>query len=68
MVLVRRPPDRAPVLLACVREEVARCAKDLGVQTRSLVIGGVVSAPSSCKTREVTHRTLTAIVNPNIVY
>ncbi len=36
----RRPPDRTPVLFACVREEVSRCAKDLGVETGSLVIGG----------------------------
>lgn len=36
----RRAPDRAPVLLECVREEVARFADDLGVDTGSLVIGG----------------------------
>ena len=36
----RRPPDRMPVLLDCVRDEVARCAVELGVDTGSIVIGG----------------------------
>ena len=36
----RRAPDRAPVLLACVREEVRAFAKSLGVPTSRLVIGG----------------------------
>lgn len=36
----RRIPDRAPVLLECVRVEVARFADTLGVDTGSLVIGG----------------------------
>ena len=36
----RRAPDRAPVLLACVREEVRAFADKLGVPTSRLVIGG----------------------------
>ena len=36
----RRAPDRAPVLLACVRDEVRAFAKNLGVPTSRLVIGG----------------------------
>ena len=36
----RRAPDRAPVLLQCVREEVAAFAESCGVPTSSLVIGG----------------------------
>ena len=36
----RRAPDRAPVLLACVREEVRAFAAELGVPTSRLVIGG----------------------------
>lgn len=36
----RRAPDRAPVLLACVREEVRAFAAELGVSTSRLVIGG----------------------------
>jgi len=36
----RRAPDRAPVLLACVRDEVRAFAKTLGVSTSRLVIGG----------------------------
>lgn len=36
----RRAPDRAPVLLACVREEVQAFADELGVKTSRLVIGG----------------------------
>ena len=36
----RRIPDRAPVLLECVRTEVERFAGSLGVGTSSLVIGG----------------------------
>lgn len=36
----RRIPDRAPVLLECVRAEVSRFAESLGVGTESLVIGG----------------------------
>lgn len=36
----RRAPDRAPVLLECVRTEVASFADSLGVGTESLVIGG----------------------------
>ena len=36
----RKAPDRAPVLLACVREEVRAFAAQLGVPTSRLVIGG----------------------------
>lgn len=36
----RKAPDRAPVLLACVREEVRAFADELGVSTSRLVIGG----------------------------
>lgn len=36
----RKAPDRAPVLLACVREEVRAFAEELGVGTGRLVIGG----------------------------
>jgi len=36
----KRAPDRAPVLLQCVREEVQAFAKVSGVRTSSLVIGG----------------------------
>ncbi|MEY4392048.1 MAG: hypothetical protein RLZZ544_757 [Actinomycetota bacterium] len=36
----RRAPDRAPVLLACVRDEVRAFAKTLRVPTSRLVIGG----------------------------
>lgn len=36
----RRAPDRAPVLLACVRGEVRAFAEELGVPTSRLVIGG----------------------------
>jgi predicted alpha/beta-hydrolase family hydrolase len=36
----RRAPDRAPVLLACVRDEVRAFAGKLGVPTSRLVIGG----------------------------
>ena len=36
----RKAPDRAPVLLACVREEVRAFADELGVATGRLVIGG----------------------------
>jgi predicted alpha/beta-hydrolase family hydrolase len=36
----RRAPDRAPVLMACVREEVQAFADELGVRTSRLVIGG----------------------------
>lgn len=36
----RRAPDRAPVLLACVRDEVRAFAGRLGVPTSRLVIGG----------------------------
>lgn len=36
----RRAPDRAPVLVACVREAVARAAADWGVTTAELVVGG----------------------------
>lgn len=36
----RKAPDRAPVLLACVREEVRAFADELGVSTGRLVIGG----------------------------
>lgn len=36
----RKVPDRAPVLLACVREEVRAFATELGVPTSRLVIGG----------------------------
>lgn len=36
----KRAPDRAPVLLDCVRTEVSAIADSLGVQTHQLVIGG----------------------------
>lgn len=36
----RRAPDRTPVLLECVREEVRAFASQLGVRTNQLVIGG----------------------------
>ena len=36
----KRAPDRAPVLLQCVRDEVQAFAKASGVRTSSLVIGG----------------------------
>jgi predicted alpha/beta-hydrolase family hydrolase len=36
----KRAPDRAPVLLQCVRDEVQEFAKTQGVRTSSLVIGG----------------------------
>jgi predicted alpha/beta-hydrolase family hydrolase len=36
----RRIPDRAPVLVACVRDEVSRAAADWGCGTERLVIGG----------------------------
>ena len=36
----RRAPDRAPVLLACVRDEVRAFARELDVPTSRLVIGG----------------------------
>lgn len=36
----KRAPDRAPVLLQCVRDEVQSYAKVSGVRTSSLVIGG----------------------------
>ena len=36
----RRAPDRAPVLVACVRDEVRAFARELGVPTSRLVIGG----------------------------
>lgn len=36
----RRAPDRAPVLLECVRDEARSFARALGVGTESLVIGG----------------------------
>lgn len=36
----RKAPDRAPVLLACVREEVRAFAGELGVPTSRLVVGG----------------------------
>lgn len=36
----RRAPDRAPVLVACVRTEVARAAAEWGCGTADLVIGG----------------------------
>ena len=36
----KRAPDRAPVLLQCVRDEVQAFAKVSGVRTSSLVIGG----------------------------
>lgn len=36
----RRAPDRAPVLLACVRDEVRAFGRELGVPTSRLVIGG----------------------------
>ena len=36
----RKIPDRAPVLIECVREEVGNVAKQLNCQTADLVIGG----------------------------
>ena len=36
----KRAPDRAPVLLQCVRDEVQAFAKASGVRALSLVIGG----------------------------
>lgn len=33
-------PDKAPVLIQCVKEEVRAFAQSLGVETTSLVIGG----------------------------
>jgi predicted alpha/beta-hydrolase family hydrolase len=36
----RRIPDRAPALVACVRDEVSRSAADWGCGTERLVIGG----------------------------
>ena len=36
----RRAPDRAPVLLQCVRDETAAFAERLGVEARRLVLGG----------------------------
>lgn len=36
----KRAPDRAPVLLKCVRDEVQSFARLYGVRTSSLVIGG----------------------------
>ena len=36
----KKAPDRAPVLLECVRTEVRAFAARLGVSTRDLVIGG----------------------------
>ena len=36
----RRAPDRAPVLVEAVRNEVRACADSLGVPTSHLVIGG----------------------------
>lgn len=33
-------PDKAPVLVQCVKEEVRACAESLGVTTNELVIGG----------------------------
>lgn len=36
----KRAPDRAPVLLDCVRTEVRAIADSLGVQTDQLIIGG----------------------------
>lgn len=36
----RRAPDRAPVLVACVKEEVRTFARELGVPTSRIAIGG----------------------------
>lgn len=36
----RRAPDRAPVLVKCVKDEVRSFAREHGVRTSSLVIGG----------------------------
>lgn len=36
----RKPPDRAPKLIACVREEADRFATTLGSEPASLVLGG----------------------------
>lgn len=36
----KKMPDRAPVLLQCVYDEVHRCAKEWGTEPSRLVIGG----------------------------
>jgi predicted alpha/beta-hydrolase family hydrolase len=36
----KKAPDRAPVLMQCVREEVQRCASEWGTDPSQLVIGG----------------------------
>ncbi|MGA1362684.1 MAG: alpha/beta family hydrolase [Ilumatobacteraceae bacterium] len=36
----RRAPDRAPVLVACVKEEVRAFARELGVPTSRIAVGG----------------------------
>lgn len=36
----RRPPDRAPKLLAFLREEIPAIARRLGIEPRDLVLGG----------------------------
>jgi len=33
-------PDRAPILLQCVRDEIRRCADEWGIDPSRLVIGG----------------------------
>jgi len=36
----KKMPDRAPILLQCVRDEVRRCADEWGTDPSQLVIGG----------------------------
>lgn len=36
----RRPPDRAPKLIACIREEAAKLAEELHVSPRRILLGG----------------------------
>jgi len=36
----KKMPDRAPILLKCVNDEVRRCADEWGVDSSQLVIGG----------------------------
>lgn len=36
----RKAPDRAPVLISCVKDEVRAYARKIGARTTSLVIGG----------------------------
>lgn len=36
----KKMPDRAPILLQCVRDEIRRCADEWGIDPSRLVIGG----------------------------